>query len=145
MTKAGEIARKILSGQANVILIFENGPQVFYDADIQFALPETNQGSDLEKFEVDVLRQVVSPAMNSTDDDGEEIDMSRLVKISLCYDQNATLDGEHTDTRCNPEFNAAIEYLCRNQAKYYFQPNQRDAMEDLIARTLEIAQNTKDF
>lgn len=113
--------------KANVILTFEDTNQEIYDAEISADLPNdfANQ-KDIEKFEIDVIENILSQSKNNHD---------KLVKISLMYDgSNLTEETEKY-----------YDYLCRNRAKYYFQPNQRDDYEQAIVDRLGIASKTQDF
>jgi len=119
---------------ANVILTFdgqdeEGNSQEFYDAGIDAAYPEGD--ADLQRFEVEVIKDVLAAGRRSQDD---------LVKISLCYDSTPPQDvGLHA------QHEHALEHLCRNSAKYYFQPNQRDDYEQAIVDALGIASKTRDL
>ena len=121
---------------ANVILTYEDADedgnsQEFYNAPINVGLPEGDD--DLGRFEVDVIKDVLAPSGR---------DKSDLVKISLCYDAtNPVGAGENDIARCD----AALEHLCRHNAKYYFQPNQRDDYEQAIVDALDVASRTKDL
>lgn len=132
--------RTIVSGIANVILTFEEEDQIFYNAPVNYVLPADNTQASLEVFEIDVVRQLLEGRHVT----GEKRDMSRLVKISVCYNTNFHEDGKTVDEN-RADINAALDYLCRHNAKYYFQPNQRDDYETLIARALGVAQNTQDI
>ena len=121
---------------ANVILTFDgqdedgNG-QEFYDAEINASYPDGE--ADMQRFEVDVIKDVLASSNRSKDD---------LVKISLCYDGRPVpgLSQEETEQR-----DKALSFLCRNGAKYYFQPNQRDDYEQAIVDALGVASKTRDF
>jgi hypothetical protein len=129
--------RRILNGSANVILTFESEPQAIYNTNLTYILPTGDSQSEKEYFEVDVVRQL----LHGLRDIGESRDMSRLVKISVCYDfpfeNGVKLSDEETDKE--------LAYLLRNNAKYYFQPNQRDDYEELIAEALGVASNTQNY
>lgn len=121
---------------ANVILTFDgqdedgNGQEI-YDAEINAAYPDNE--ADMQRFEVDVIKDVLASSKRSKDD---------LVKISLCYDGSNVpgMNEEETEQR-----EKALAFLCRNGAKYYFQPNQRDDYEQAIVDALGVASKTKDF
>jgi len=121
---------------ANVILTYEDADedgnsQEFYDAQINAAYPADDD--DLQRFEVDVIKDILAP---SSRDKGD------LVKISLCYDGRNPV-GANDQELAKRE--AMFKHLCRNNAKYYFQPNQRDDYEQAIVDGLGIAGRTKDF
>ena len=121
---------------ANVILTFDGqdedgNSQEFYDAEVNVGYPKTDE--DRQRFEVDVVKDLLAPSKRSHDD---------LVKISVCY------SGFHAASLSVDEaakLDQHLEFLCRNNAKYYFQPNQRDDTEQAIADKLGIAGRTKDF
>lgn len=108
----------------DVILTFDDDPQEFYDVEVRIdAL-----SSDLEATEIDVVAQIL---------DASSRDLSTLVKISLCYDSSVLKDDAALD--------AIVDHLCRFNAKYYFQPNQRDPHEQAIVDAIGIASRTRDF
>jgi hypothetical protein len=129
---------QIFHGLVSVILTFEEEAQLIYNTEATFVLPDLNSERERQIFEIDVVRQLINPT-----DIGYNVrevrDMSRLVKISLCYSENPKSGNPDAD------YEAAIDYLCRNNAKYYFQPNQRDEFENLLVSALNIAGNTADF
>ncbi|WP_298842044.1 hypothetical protein [uncultured Salinicola sp.] len=121
---------------ANVILTYEGedadgNSQEFYDAEIDAAYPADE--ADLQRFEIDVIKDVLAP---SSRDKGD------LVKISLCYDGSNPMGA---DDREIEKRETMFSHLCRNNAKYYFQPNQRDDSEQAIVDELGVAGRTKDF
>lgn len=115
----------------NVILSFQEGPQAFYDAEVKIPLIDGLGESQLEDVEVDVVCQI----LEQYPDHSENLD--QLVKISLCYSR----DPAHPSRA----YHAALNHLVRNNAKYFFQPNQRDAIESRIAATAGVAARTKAF
>ena len=121
---------------ANVILTFDgqdedgNGQEI-YDAEINAAYPDNE--ADMQRFEVDVIKDVLASSKRSKDD---------LVKISLCYDGRNPVGADDQELA---KREAMFKHLCRNNAKYYFQPNQRDDYEQAIVDGLGIAGRTKDF
>lgn len=102
---------------ANVILTFDSQPQEFYDAEIEVEYDEIGV-----EFEVSVVSAILSLS---------ERDLSDLVKISLSY---------YADVADEP-----LNFLIRNSAKYYFQPNQRGDYEQAIVDALGIALKTKEL
>ena len=82
--------------------------------------------------EVSFLKWVIK---NSFRDESEAKD---LVKISMCVSPQEISDEEFT------KWTGIKEFLARG-GKYYFQPNQRDKVEELIIRDTEVASITKPF
>ena len=82
--------------------------------------------------EVSFLKWVIK---NSFRDESEAKD---LVKISMCVSPQEMSDEEFT------KWTGIKEFLARG-GKYYFQPNQRDKVEELIIRDTEVASITKPF
>lgn len=122
--------------QANVILTVEDGSQQIFDATA--IMPLAYNESDLEEVEVDVIEQFLQ---GSTD----KKSLEGLVKISLCYGPPMAV-GNASFTREEEErIDKAIEFLIRNKAKYYFQPNQRDDYEQRIVDRTGYGSKTKNF
>lgn len=125
---------KAITTKAEVILTFDGKGQKIYDAPLSFALP----ASDLDAFEVEIVRQLLDPVPNA--------DLQDLVKISVCYHRKGKVNGQPVDILWDDaEISAAYDHLIRFDAKYYFQPNQRDDYEQRIVDALGIASRTKDF
>ena len=82
--------------------------------------------------EVSFLKWVIK---NSFRDESEAKD---LVKISMCVSPQEMSDEEFT------KWTGIKEFLARG-GKYYFQPNQRGKVEELIIRDTEVASITKPF
>ena len=68
----------------------------------------------------------------------DESEAKDLVKISMCVSPQEMSDEEFT------KWTGIKEFLARG-GKYYFQPNQRDKVEELIIRDTEVASITKPF
>lgn len=122
---------KNLNATVDVILTFESqdkdgNTQEFYKVDLCERLPA--DASDNGRFEVAVIKQILENSIR---------DHSDLVKISLCYEEVAADNTQEVED--------AMTYLIRNNAKYYFQPNQRDDYEQAIVDELGIASKTQDF
>lgn len=125
---------RIIEMTANVILTFDGKPQQFHDTTFNLT-PATGDG--LDAMEVDVIRQILEPVDNA--------DLQDLVKISLMYDTTGTENGKTVYADIDPEVRAAMDHLIRNDAKYYFQPDQRDDYEQRLVIELGIASRTRDF
>lgn len=127
---------------ANVILTFDNAPQVIYDATAVVPTSPTLSDEELLGLETDVIVQILNGA--PTDAPFDEI-----VKISLCYNTQISDLANRRLVDVDPEAEAVvserIDFLCRHSAKYYFQPNQRDDYEQAIVDRLGIASKTADF
>lgn len=124
---------RTIETSVNVILTFEHKDQKIYDADLTMTFPVT----DLDAFEVDMVRQMLAPV--------EAAELDDLIKISVCYMHTGTENDSPVNLLTDAEANAAINHLIRYNAKYYFQPNQRDDYEQRIVDALGIASRTKDF
>lgn len=121
---------------ADVILTFDNADedgstQEFYDAEINVRYPEG--AYDVEQFETDVVKDILAGSKRNHDD---------LVKISLCYDSSAPSELTEEEKENHKKI---LDFLCRNNAKYYFQPNQRDDYEQAIVDALGIASKTNEI
>tara|TARA_R100000988_G_C3930990_1_gene131430 strand:+ start:42 stop:650 length:609 start_codon:yes stop_codon:yes gene_type:complete len=68
----------------------------------------------------------------------DESEAKDLLKISMCVSPQEMSDEEFT------KWTGIKEFLARG-GKYYFQPNQRDKVEELIIRDTEVASITKPF
>lgn len=123
--------------QANVILTFDAKDQMIYDAPFTMELPGADEALDADEMEVDVIRQILAPVPNA--------DLQDLVKISLCYSMDAREDGSQVDVDGDREVCKAMHHLIRHNAKYYFQPNQRDDYEQRLVDALRIASQTQMF
>lgn len=120
-----------IKANVNVILTFDSRDQMFYDASVILTLPV----EDFDAFELETIRQVLEPV--------DKAILSDLVKISLCYSPMASEGGKAVDLREDEGVQDAMQHLHRNNAKYYFQPNQRDDYEQRIVDALDIASETK--
>lgn len=127
------------SVRVNVILTYDNDrmidgemdSQSCYDITVHFDLDTPDE--TLDRLETDVVVQILNGGQHLFGD------LSDLLKISLCY-----MTGRNKWMN-DPRFASVIEYLCRNRAKYYFQPNQRDDYEDAIVARTGIASRTQPF
>ena len=121
---------------ANVILTFESQPQTHYDATA--VIPLTNVPAEkYQDIEVDVIDQILAQSPEAKLDD--------LVKISLCYTGRSALNGRGLSKELETVADDIIEFLIRKNAKYYFQPNQRDDYEQRIVDRTGVASKTRDF
>jgi len=82
--------------------------------------------------EVSFLKWVIEKSFK------DESEAKDLVKISMCISPQEMSDEEFT------KWTGIKEFLARG-GKYYFQPNQRDKVEELIIRDTEVASITKPF
>ena len=121
----------------NVIVTFEEEEQLvgYVDVRVKFNLYPLNR-------ELDCVEQVVSTLLerNSQFRNVFKRDYSRLVKLSLAY--QVPHDEFYTaDDNTGPRW----QFTKRVNSKYYFQPNQRDLIEDLLVQNFEVAFNTAEF
>lgn len=101
----------------NVILTMEEVGQAFYDAAI--VLPNVELTEEQRRvMEIDTLEAILKQY------DGDPA-IKDLIKISLCYNVPS---GYGPDT----QFGQHLQFLTRDMAKYYFQPNQRSTPEMLL-------------
>ncbi len=114
----------------NVALTFEGKDQTFHNVDLDVPYPLTENAEDMANLEVEVVKQIVA--------DVPQEDLDYLVKISLNYESETSDQSDQRKMR-------TIEYLVRNNAKYYFIPSQRDDMESRIAQELNIGQFCKEL
>lgn len=122
---------------ANVILTFDAKEQMIYDVEFTLTVPDDDATASLDAMEVDVIRQILAPVPVA--------ELQDLVKISLCYAMGATEEGKPLKVLEDARVNALIDHLVRHNAKYYFQPNQRDDYEQRLVDALGIASRTRDF
>tara|TARA_R100000306_G_C4372047_1_gene140438 strand:- start:1122 stop:1592 length:471 start_codon:yes stop_codon:yes gene_type:complete len=113
-----------LQAQVNVIVTFMEEEQLWYNTKVivDWELYPLNR----EFFALD---QVVDDLVNRTVEGKRDI--SRLVKISLCY---TVPDSDWIGTKGEADRVpiARWDFIKRANAQYYFQPDQRDLMSDLI-------------
>lgn len=122
---------------ANVIMTFEDGPQACFDVMVTVPVAE-NDVIAFEEIETDVAEQIISKAPNGSD-------LSRLVKISLCYTGRTGLSGQDLDKNTAEKVDNLIEFLVRHSAKYYFQPDRRDDYEQRIVDRTGVASETQNI
>lgn len=118
----------------NVILTFEDEPQEFMNVVVNVPNIPTLREQDFWDVEVDVLEQIINAYMAEA---GPVDHLETLVKISLCY----TTPPSHEAT-----LQRMLKVLIRNNAKYYFQPNQISEAEERLQRRMpRVAQDTREF
>lgn len=121
----------------HVIMTFENGPQACFDAMATVPIAE-NDVIAFEEIETDVAEQIISQTPDGND-------LSELVKISLCYTGRTGLSGQDLDKDTAEKVDNLIEFLVRHNAKYYFQPDQRDDYEQRIVDRTGVASETQNI
>ena len=118
-----------LSVQA--ILTFDTAGQDMVNARV--LVPVRATVGDYMDVEVDVLEQILAQV-----DPASQAFYPELVKISLCYTRPLRA--------MDPGAERVFEYLIRDGAKYYFQPDQRGGVEKaLMARLPALARSTPAF
>lgn len=124
--------------KVNVILTFEkpcslglHSGQAFYNADV--VIPNVPlMKSAQEELELEILETILEQR------DGDTC-IDDLVKISLCY----TIPE---DLRPDSPAMHTLNFLTRNRAKYYFQPDQRTKVEaELMTRVVDLAIRTANY
>jgi hypothetical protein len=124
---------KTVKMSVNVIGTFEKIDQHIFDAEVEIPSGKVNE-ADLDELEIALVSKVIEQLGESLEN---KSNLEELVKLSFCYNiENISNNQEAVST---------IDHLCRNSAKYYFQPNQRDAIENAIAERSGIATKTRDF
>ncbi len=112
----------------NVIATYENQEQEWFDTTID--IKPINKTIDQQlSVERKVLKQVIKLLEQNTDD---------LVKLSLAY----TLDDLKSDEDVKEN---GFGFINRTNSKYYFQPDQRDELVQLICEELDIATKTLSY
>lgn len=112
----------------NVIATYENQEQEWFDTTID--IKPINKTIDQQlSVERKVLKQVIKLLEQNTDD---------LVKLSLAY----TLDDLKSDEDVKEN---GFGFINRTNSKYYFQPDQRDELVQLICEELNIATKTLSY
>ena len=112
----------------NVIATYENQEQEWFDTTID--IKPINKTIDQQlSVERKVLKQVIKLLEQNTDD---------LVKLSLAY----TLDDLKSDEEVKEN---GFGFINRTNSKYYFQPDQRDELVQLICEELDIATKTLSY
>ena len=111
----------------NVIFTYDHKDQdmidlIMYEEEFSYHL----------RNEVSFLKWVIEKSFK------DESEAKDLVKISMCISPQEMSDEEFT------KWTGIKEFLARG-GKYYFQPNQRDKVEELIIRDTEVASITKPF
>lgn len=122
------LSKLLVTLPVSVILTFEDEDQAFYDADVTIPLVHLTH-AELEALETDVVETIIKQAP-------AECSLDKLEKISLCYSTSGIPSERGTAGR------KIIEFLTRNRAKYYFQPNQRDDYEQRIVDRTGVASKT---
>lgn len=113
--------------QINVIFTYDNKDQDMIDlfmSESEFAYHLRN--------EVALVKWVIEKSFSFSSEAND------LVKISMCIKPENISDKEFT------KWTGIKEFFARG-GKYYFQPNQRDKVEELIIRDTEVASITKPF
>jgi hypothetical protein len=119
---------KSKSIQINVIFTYDNKDQDtidLYMSEDEFAFNLRN--------EVALVKWVINKSFFRDIEEAND-----LLKISMCIKPENISDKEFT------KWTGIKEFLARG-GKYYFQPNQRDKVEELIIRDTEVASITKPF
>jgi len=112
----------------NVIATYENQEQEWFDTTID--IKPINKTIDQQlSVERKVLKSVIKLLEQNTDD---------LVKLSLAY----TLDDLKSDEDVKEN---GFGFINRTNSKYYFQPDQRDELVQLICEELDIATKTLSY
>ncbi len=92
---------------ASVSIFFDGQERDIYDVPITATYPSNDNEEEYERFEVDVIRAALK---------GASRDLRDLALISICYN----IAQAHRDA----QWGSAICFLCRNQGRYYFQPDK---------------------
>ena len=117
----------VVSQRVDVILTFCNArlsdgemdDQAGHELNVQFDLD--TPADRLADLETDVLLQILNGATRLFGDLGD------LQKISLGY-----MDADRNPQASDPRFQTIFDHLCRNRAKYFFQPKHRGPVEKAI-------------
>tara|TARA_R110001592_G_scaffold164243_1_gene398294 strand:- start:744 stop:1199 length:456 start_codon:yes stop_codon:yes gene_type:complete len=119
---------KLLGKMVNVdcIITFQGKEQEFLNFD-RYIQPINKSVNNQLIVEESILTSVIAKIEGSTDD---------LIKISLCL-SNPELGGSDEEIT-----SMGFGFLCRTNGKYYFQPDQRDELEERLVRTLGISSKT---
>ena len=110
----------------DVILTFDSKEQEFYNCNMKLAVDTTER---------DLVHSILSYGFLDKCLTTYPDDVFDLCKISVC------VSCKETDFVKLP----CIKALLKRNGKYYFQPNQRDEVEDAIVKDTLIAKNTKNF
>ena len=119
---------KSKSIQINVIFTYDNKNQDtidLYMSEDEFAFNLRN--------EVALVKWVINKSFFRDIEEAND-----LLKISMCIKPENISDKEFT------KWTGIKEFFARG-GKYYFQPDQRDRVENLIIRDTDIASETKPF
>ena len=118
----------------NAIFTHDGSPQTMTDLTMFEGDFDKHLGS-----EVKFVRWVVFQAFNIGHPTHiGQLDAADLVKVSMC------ISPENIDEDKLQSFKGINQFLKRG-GKYYFQPDQRDKVENSIIRKTFIAKNTKPF
>ena len=141
----------------NVIVTFEEEEQLIetLDVAVNFNLYPLNR-------ELDCLNQIMTGLMQSgckpscymcqfgiegngtfTNNHGFKRDYSRLVKLSLCYYFPNEAHDEYGIKE--HKVDKRWDFIGRVNSKYYFQPDQRDLIEESLMKRFSFASNTAAF
>lgn len=128
----------VASLRANVIVTFDNmrmldgemDDQGCYDITVHFDLDTPDEG--LADLETDVMLQILNGSNTLFGD------LSDLLRISLAF-----INADGNPLASHPRFRTIFDFLCRNRAKYHFQPNQRGNEENAIVARTGIASRTR--
>lgn len=119
------------------ILTFETEGQDLINTEVFVPTVHTLAMEELVDVEVDVVEQIIKNYIEQQERDELTDNLDQLVKISLCYTSPA---AEDTGLR------RVLNFLIRNQAKYYFQPNQADFVEKAVMQRMpDVASGTQVF
>jgi hypothetical protein len=120
------------------ILTFDTEGQDLINTQVLVPTVLTLRMEELTDVEVDVVEQVLRNYAEETEARGEaRNNLDQLVKVSLCYT---------TPPSADTGLQRAFRFLIRNDAKYYFQPNQRSFVESaLMERIPYLATKTAAF
>ena len=129
-----------ISSKVNVIASFDNnafheprtprGYQVFFDTEVTFSPQNKTYNSQL-KTEYHILKQVITTLSNFITNEEE---MSYLSVISLHY---YDVTNEMFEDNCG--------FILRSSSKYYFQPDQRDLLEETVCKEMGISNKTENY
>lgn len=114
------------------ILTFEDVDQDLINTNVMVPAVPMDMAQKVEA-EVDVVEQILNNYAARCKATGEADNLDQLVKLSLCY----------TVTRTP---NAMFEFLVRNNAKFFFQPNHVGFVETALRERIPgLASKTKEF
>jgi len=125
----------------NVIVTFEEEEPLECDLDVtvKFNLYPLNR-------ELDCVEQIMSELVMRdaiTKTPNRIRDYSRLVKLSITWNIQRGVAGRRTTA--SHQTGPRWEFIGRVGSQYYFQPNQRDLIEDVLVQKFDIASNTAEI